>query len=223
VLPRTVHVLEPQDAYDRIAENYPPSAHNALMRIEEQAVTELLPGAAERSVLDLGCGSGRYLLHFAELQPARIAGIDFSGRMLDEARRHLAAARKSAHLVRAEAVHLPFAGESFDVVVAGLVLGHVEHLTTAVGEIARVLRPGGVAVWSDIHPSGTLSGWVRELRDRTGARLVVRQFVHRLDDHRSACAVHGLEIDAVREPVIDFEHPERGRPAVLVVRARKPR
>jgi len=214
-------VLEPQDAYDRIADNYPPEAHNALMRLEERAVLELLPAAAEQSVLDFGCGSGRYLMRLARQGPARLVGIDFSARMLDEARRHLAPAHNPARLVRAEAVHLPFAGESFDLVVAGLVLGHVEDLASAVGEIARVLRPGGVAVWSDMHPAGTLSGWVREFRDRRGERLVVRQFVHRLDDHRLACAAHGLEVDGVREPVIDFDHPERGRPAVLALRARK--
>jgi malonyl-CoA O-methyltransferase len=192
------------------------------MRLEERAVTQLLPAAAERSVLDLGCGSGRYLLHLARHGPARLVGIDFSARMLDEARRHLASTHNPARLVRAEAAHLPFARARFDLVVAGLVLGHLEHLAAAVGEIARVLRTGGVAVWSDIHPEGTLSGWVREFRDRRGERLVVRQFVHGLDDHRAACAAHGLEVDALREAVIDFEHPERGRPAVLAVRARKP-
>jgi malonyl-CoA O-methyltransferase len=212
--------LDPRDAYDRVADNYPAEAHNPLMRLEERAVLELLPRVTGLRVLDVGCGTGRYLRRLREEAPEFLAGCDLSARMLAEARRLLAPAGPPP-LARADVLCLPLPDARFDVVVAGLVLGHVEDLARATREVARVLVPGGVAVWSDVHPAGTLSGWVRELRDARGRRIVIRQHVHLLADHRAAGRASGLEVEDVREPVIDFDHPQRGWPAVLAVLARK--
>jgi malonyl-CoA O-methyltransferase len=213
--------LEPRDAYDRIADGYPAEAHNPLMEMEERAVLELLPPVSGLRVLDLGCGTGRYLRRLGLQAPARLVGCDFSARMLERARHEAAPVSPRPALTRADVLSLPFADGRFGAVVAGLLLGHVEDLARAVGEIARVLSAGGVAVWSDVHPAGTLSGWVREFRDGRGERVIVRQFVHLFADHLAAGRAHGLDIEDVREPRVDFDHPQRGWPAVLAVRARK--
>jgi len=215
--------LEPREAYDRIADGYPAQAHNPLMEMEERAVLELLPPVSGLRVLDIGCGTGRYLLRLGLRGPTQLVGCDVSARMLERARDKGASVSPPPMLVRADVLSLPFAEARFDAVVAGLVLGHVEDLARAVGEIARVLSSGGVAVWSDVHPAGTLSGWVREFRDARGERLIVRQFVHLFGDHLAAARAHGLEIEDVREPRVDFDHPQRGWPAVLAVGARKRR
>lgn len=106
-------------------------------------------------------------------------------------------------------------------VACGLVLGHVADLGAALAEIARVLAPGGVAVWSDVHPAGTLAGWQRDFSDARGARLVVRQHLHLFGDHVAGCRAAGLALEDVREPRLTCDHPQRGWPAVLALRARK--
>jgi len=77
--------------------------------------------------------------------------------------RHLAWAggleisRWGVPLVRADASAMPFAAESFDVVVSRAAFEHMEDVGGAVREIARVLRPGGLAHIT-IHPFSALSG-----------------------------------------------------------------
>jgi SAM-dependent methyltransferase len=86
-------------------------------------------------VLDLGCGNGTYL----ELVDA--IGLDASVGMLRAAR-----SRSTNPLTAGDAVALPFASDSFDVVLAAHMLYHVEERETAIAEIRRVLRPSGTLV-----------------------------------------------------------------------------
>src|SRR6476469_3903288 len=79
--------LAPAAAYALWAASYPPHAHNPLMLAEERAMLALLPGSLRgRSVLDAGCGSGRYLLHALRRGARRVLGVDLSGEMLARAR-----------------------------------------------------------------------------------------------------------------------------------------
>src|ERR1051325_11179256 len=116
---------------------------------------------------------------------------------------------------------LPLPGGACEVVVCGLAVGHVQRLDQAIAEMARVLAPGGVMVYSDLHPFGTLAGWKRSFLARDGKQYAARQHVHLYADHQAACQSAGLTIDAVCEPRIDFEHRFRGFPAALVIRARR--
>jgi len=52
----------------------------------------------------------------------------------------------SAHLAAADLLHLPYASDSFEAVLAISVLEHIEALAEACGEIRRVLKPGGIVV-----------------------------------------------------------------------------
>lgn len=87
------------------------------------------------TVLDLGCGGGWKLL----TRVGPVVGVDLSLSSLLQARRIY------ARVARAKLTELPFADETFDCVVSCDVLGHLEHgdKDTAIGEICRVLKPGG--------------------------------------------------------------------------------
>lgn len=213
-------VLDPATAYGELAASYPRAPENALMRLEQDAVLALLPPVAGRRVLDLGCGSGRWLLQLAARKPRQLVGCDFVAGMLlragEERQRHQAA------LVQAGALALPFRAASFDLVVSGLVLGHVADLAGAIAEIGRVLAPGGHALYSDLHPAGARAGWRRDLEGPAGRRLAVRHHVHLLEDHRAALLGAGLQLQDLREPRLDVPHPQRGWPAALVLLARQP-
>lgn len=241
--------VEAREAYERLAACYPPAPHNALMELEDVAMAELLPSLTGRRALDLGCGSGRFLRRLHEGGAARVTGCDAAAAMLARAREEARGWQPQPLLARADVLALPFREGVFDVIACGLVLGHVADLRAAVVELARLLAPGGVAVWSDLHPAGTLAGWQRDFVSAEGERLVVRQHLHLFGDHVAACRLAGLVLDDVREPRLDAqadagpavdrrasgtgpdrapaeralrEHPQRGWPAVLVVRARRP-
>jgi SAM-dependent methyltransferase len=96
-----------------------------------------------RSILDAGCGNGRYtrfLLRETD-RDARITGFDYSEQMLHRARRRIQNPR--ATQVAADLTRLPYADASFDAVVCGWVLEHLPDPRPGLEELARVLKPGG--------------------------------------------------------------------------------
>lgn len=200
--------LAPQAAYALWAQTYPPCAHNALMALEQPIVLSLLPPLERLTVLDAGCGSGRYLRELRAMG-ARPIGVDLSAAMLARA------GDGSGRIVRGDICAPPIATASVDAIVCALALGDVPVLEIALAELARVLRPGGCVVYSVVHPIGAAQGWVRTF-DVGGRSMAVDGYWHSTDAHRKACASAGLRITAWHEPVL-AEAPEH--PAILVVRA----
>jgi ubiquinone/menaquinone biosynthesis C-methylase UbiE len=73
----------------------------------------------------------------------RLTGVDLSGDMIASARRNLAALGERATVEVGDVTSLPFADDSFDLIVSSLSLHHWDDPRAAVPELARVLRPGG--------------------------------------------------------------------------------
>ncbi len=204
-----IEALDPQTAYARWAASYPPRPHNRLMEAEQAAVEALLPDLTGLQALDAGCGTGRYLRVLAD-RGALVTGVDLSAPMLSRAR------GCADRLVRASVCALPIARQSMDLVVCGLALGDVKDLALAIGELARVLRPGGQLLYSVVHPRGAAEGWSRTF-DANGRQCAVAGFWHSEYEHRGACALAGLNIDAWHEPHLG----DPRRPVALVVRAQR--
>jgi len=99
-------------------------------------------------VLDAGCGGGRHLCEAFRTQGVEVAGVDLGWDDLCKARGYLSVMARESHgswlLSRADVTKLPFAEGVFDVVVCSEVLEHVEESRTAVSELVRVLKSGGV-------------------------------------------------------------------------------
>ena len=146
-------------------------------------------------VVDIGCGSGRYLLH-ARQRGATSLGVDPSAAMLR------AAAGNGLPVVRGDALRLPVCSNWADLALCALTLGHVEALEAALREIARVLRGPGTALCSEPHPAGAALGWQRSFRIGT-QQYAVRHITHDYTDWHRACRASGLLIEDVTEPRLD--------------------
>lgn len=155
--------------YDRWAEIYDHEA-NPLPPLEEPLVHAALGDPRGLAVLDLGCGTGRHAVWLASAG-ARVVAVDFSAGMLAEAMRKPGAARVS--FLRHD-LHrpLPLKSACFDRVVSGLVLEHLADLESFFTEIARVLRPGGEAVVSGLHPAMFLRGSQARFTDPASGDVV---------------------------------------------------
>jgi SAM-dependent methyltransferase len=102
--------------------------------------------------LDLGCGAGRHAFE-AYRRGAHVVAADLNTGELGPVSDMFAAMRLageapaggSAIALTADATNLPFPDDSFDKIIAAEILEHVPHDQNAIREIARVLRPGGVA------------------------------------------------------------------------------
>lgn len=100
----------------------------------------------DKTLCDVGCANG---LHIRALAPhcGLVVGIDLNSRMLAEAQAALAReAVSNVHLIRANASSIPLADESCDVAYSFSTLLLVVEFDAALSEIARILRPGGVAI-----------------------------------------------------------------------------
>ncbi len=102
-------------------------------------------------VLELGSGSGAMAMGLLVRYPAvRLTATDVDPAMLEAAERRLAHFGDRIELREADATDLPFDDGSFDVVVSFIMLHHVIEWEAALGEIARVLRPGGLFAGYDL-------------------------------------------------------------------------
>ncbi len=95
-------------------------------------------------VLDVGCGTGALTLRLA-YSGFEVTGVDISAEMLAQLAQR--ARGLEVRLVEADIFSLPFTGSSFDAAVSRWVLPHFSDWTAVVGEVSRILKPGGVFVF----------------------------------------------------------------------------
>jgi SAM-dependent methyltransferase len=131
---------------------YAPFLGHLYRRVADDAAAELADrGLSRRAhVLDLGCGTGELVLAISRrLRDARIIGIDLSPDMLLFASRHATTDGRLRFTV-GDVASLPFDDASVDLIVSTLSLHHWSEPANGFAEIARVLRPGGVALIYDL-------------------------------------------------------------------------
>ena len=217
--------------------------------MEHDDLLALLPAAAGRRVLDLGCGAGQLAHYLAVTGAAEVVGVDVSERMLALARADWAHPRLSYQLAAIEDVAFP--PGRFDLVVSSLAFHYVADYAGLVGRIAEWLTPGGVLVFSTEHPIFTArlpgEGWVLDADGRRvrwgldgyaeeGTRqehwfIPGVQKVHRtLSTLINGLIDAGLILERIIEPVPSEDRlrndpdarDERRRPMFVLVRASKP-
>jgi len=139
------------DAYDRFSDDYEAENATSLLNAyyERPAVLDLAGDVRGRTILDAGCGSGPLAAELVA-RGADVVGFDGSPAMIDLARRRLGEAVPLT--VHDLAEPLPYDDETFDDVVASLVLHYLEDWDRPLAEIRRVLKPGGRLIASVNHP-----------------------------------------------------------------------
>jgi malonyl-CoA O-methyltransferase len=196
-------------AFDRASAGY-----EAAAALQARVSSELLERLAAfdfspRVVLDLGAGTGRATRELKRRYPrALVIALDLSPGMLREARRHQRPWRRFAR-VCADALALPLAEASVDLVFSSLVLQWCEPLGQALGEVRRVLKPSGFFAFSTFGPDT-----LKELRAawaRADGLVHVNRFLD-MHDVGDAIARSGLA-----EPVLDVDRLELGYPDTLAL------
>jgi malonyl-CoA O-methyltransferase len=186
---------EVASAYDDWAETYDTDP-NLTRDLAAQTLKQADLNFAGRRIIEVGCGTGRNTEWLA--RPAAgaqdIVALDFSEEMLARARTRVRDPRVRfvRHDVRSS---WPIADASADVVIAMLVLEHVEMLEPFFAEASRTLNIDGQLFICELHPTRQLMGkQARFINARTGEQTLVPAFLHRTNDYLQAAASAGFEL-----------------------------
>jgi SAM-dependent methyltransferase len=193
--------INPVEGHRLWAQSYD-SDHNPLLALERRILQPHLDKLQNHFVVDIGCGTGRWL-SFASESGATVAGIDLTGEMLAQA---AAKPGLAGRLARADAQRLPLAGAIADLALCSFCAAYVPDLCALFAELARVTRPQGRVVVSDLHPAAIAAGWKRTFHN-SGLVYEMKLDPHPAKDSIRAGLQSGLTLWRVFEP--GFGEPER--------------
>jgi SAM-dependent methyltransferase len=168
---------------------------NPLIVVEEPIVLPILTSLPAGRALDAACGTGRYSAHLAA-HGHDVIGTDISTDMLAKARAKVPAGQFAV----ADLTALPVPDDHIDLVVCALALPHVPDLVPVLAEFARVLRPGGHLVLSDIHWQSLYLGGIAAATDENGVHGRMPASRHRPSDYLAAALPLGFQVRAFAEP-----------------------
>jgi SAM-dependent methyltransferase len=127
--------------------------------------------------LDVGCGSGGPALHLTRLTGCRVTGIDINAEGIATARQQAEAAGladRASFQVADMDVALPFADGTFDAIISMDAMCHMTHRARVLAEWQRILRPGGLALFTDpVVVTGPVTSEEFAIRSSIGRFLFV--------------------------------------------------
>jgi ubiquinone/menaquinone biosynthesis C-methylase UbiE/cytosine/adenosine deaminase-related metal-dependent hydrolase len=177
---------------------------NPLLSLEQRFLLRLIPDAEGMSVLDAGCGTGRWLSALSAMSPRSLAGVDTSPEMLIQAS---AKCPMNADLYHASCGYLPFDDKAIDIVIASFTLSYIEETGSVAREFFRVARTGADIFLADMHPTTAAErGWKRSFR-ANGQVVELETYHRKISDIVDTFTEAGFELRAIFEPTLG--EPER--------------
>ncbi|GGZ40136.1 hypothetical protein GCM10010387_38130 [Streptomyces inusitatus] len=181
-------------AWSKVYDSLPSS----YIEVEEPVVHKLLDAGPVGTALDAACGTGRQTAALTA-RGHRVIGVDQSPEMLARA----AEKAPEAEFRQGRLESLPLEDESVDLALCTLAMTHLPDLSAGVAELARVVRPGGRVIISDMHPFViTLQGQCLFV-EGDDKLAFVRNYVHLPSSYIEAFAAAGLTVRACFEPVFN--------------------
>jgi SAM-dependent methyltransferase len=180
--------------YSRWASTYD-GGPNALIYAEQPIVRALIDALPPGRALDAACGTGRHTKYLAE-RGHQVIGVDVTTAMLAKARAEIPAVDFRV----GDLLALPLETASMDLAVCALALTHFEHLDLPIAELARVLRPGGRLILSDLHPLHSLLGMTAFFVAEDGSAAYVRSYAHTHSAYLAAFRSAGVVVEQCIEP-----------------------
>ena len=194
-------VVSAEDGYKCWAATYDRDL-NPLLHREERHWMSLLPAFAGKRVLDLACGTGRWLQKCVDLGLQFSVGVDISQSMLAIASMKPGLSQRIA---LADCIELPFGDRIFDLAICSFAAWHVSKVSLMARELARVTKRRGTVLLSDLHPEAHAQGWRTGFRDSGGPKQI-ETYPLEVTKLISIFAIAGL--DCVKSEALWLSEPE---------------
>lgn len=119
-----------------------------IHRLWRKKAISLLQSSAPKNILDVATGTGDFAIEAMSLSPQKVTGIDVSEKMLEIGKEKikLRNIKDKIELLKADSENIPFAENTFDAVTVGFGVRNFEDLEKGLGEMFRILKPGGTMV-----------------------------------------------------------------------------
>ena len=217
--------------------------------LEQPAIKSLLSPCADKSVLELGCGSGHFCTYLIEQGADRVVGVDISKKMVEDAKSRIT--DKRITFIKSSIENFDAGSDKYDIVVSSLAFHYIADLDAVFKKIGIYLKPSGCLVFSMEHPiitcsqgihpgwhendAGERAHWAVDAYAYEGIREshwfvdgVVR-YHRQLSSVLNSLVANGFCIEQLLEPHaleeaekrLPFLLEERRRPPFLVIRAEK--
>jgi ubiquinone/menaquinone biosynthesis C-methylase UbiE len=192
--------ISAHEAYARWASSYDETP-NPLLALEERSLAGILTSVLGQDVVELGCGTGRWLQNLEAAGAGSLTGVDNSTAMLAQARKKCLS---STSLIHSDCTATPFHNGATDFVLASFLLSYVTDLQKFAAEAGRILRPGGTLTVSDVHPRAGSYGWRRTFKTSRGL-FEIATFEYTLADLITILRAAGFNLEAMDEPCFGEE------------------
>jgi ubiquinone/menaquinone biosynthesis C-methylase UbiE len=184
-----------QNAYDNWSESYD-SDENLTRDLDQKVTREALANQHFKSILELGCGTGKNTAFLSQIG-TQVHALDFSQGMIEKAKEKV-----KAENVRFSLADLtqtwPCDDQAYDLIVCNLVLEHIEGLSFIFSEVFRVMGKGGKFLINELHPFRQYEGKKARFQREEGV-IEVAAFTHHISDFVSTGADHGLRLVKLNE------------------------
>jgi len=192
----------PKDGYRLVSSVYDVEP-NPVLSLEQRFLERLLPQIKELDVIDLGCGTGRWLARLAERSPRSLVGVDFSAEMLIQAKRKL---RDAANFVLADCTNIPFPRASADLIVSSFLTSYLEEIDAFARQVRRLLRRDASIFLSDLHPDTAAALRWRRGFHANGSFVSIATHSRPVTEVLRSFEALGIAVNALIEP--HFGEPE---------------
>jgi malonyl-CoA O-methyltransferase len=184
-----------KDAYTNWASTYDED-RNRTRDLDRMVTQQLLGHLRFRSILEIGCGTGKNTTLYSQIAD-EVSACDFSEGMLEQARMKVASSNVS-FAVTDITREWPVENGSVDLVACNLVLEHIESLNFIFSEASRVLEDNGCFFVSELHPFRQYQGTKANFQ-RNELTTEIDAFVHHTSDFTQAAFAHGLFLKDFQE------------------------
>ncbi|MDD3335044.1 MAG: class I SAM-dependent methyltransferase [Eubacteriales bacterium] len=229
---------ETEQNWDKMAlayEDFTSGTDSYSCQIEWPCIQKMLPPLSGKTVIDLGCGTGRFTFWLEKEGARRMVGADIADNMLSIAQKKAQETGSRAVFMKAD-ISAPFTDEKFDVLFSSTVTHYIQDLNALFRLIHGMLNQEGVAVLSVMHPVYTAQypirhdsvfptddEWTIRYLDRRERAYIQpwieyndsidnflsRSYHHTFSDYGNAIIGAGLEIVEMQEPLPPEEWKEK--------------
>lgn len=185
-----------QASYDRWASDYD-AVRNFTGELDERLTEDSKPFFQNKSVVELGCGTGKNTLIICPWAKS-IHAIDFSEKIIEIAKKKVSSFKNVQFFVSDLNEKWPIKNGTADIILCSLVLEHIENLRFIFSEAARILNEKGLFWIRELHPFRHYIG-SRAYFHQKGEKVEIKAFTHHISDFVEAGKCANFQLKELKE------------------------